>query len=67
MCGATPLPGSPVRAGWIVLVGLGLAMAAAVALLSGGPAKESAPLGEIRDDSREAMRDLLRDAESRTP
>jgi hypothetical protein len=59
--------GSPVKARWVVGVGLLLAVVAAIAWLSGEPPRakraNDAPLGDIRDDSRDAMRDLLRDAE----
>ena len=59
-------PGSIVKAGWVVLIGLALAVAGAIALLSAGdgdPEPAERAYGEIRDDSREAMRELLREAE----
>lgn len=60
---------------WLVVaVGLGLALVAGYVLLASGPigSGESgpdpdAPYGEIRDASREQMRDLLRDAEEVRP
>lgn len=55
------------RSWHVVLIGLALAVAAAWAWLASEPVAGSragrAPSGEIRDDSREAMRELLREAE----
>lgn len=54
---------------WLVVaIGLGLAVAAGWAWLASEPvggarSASQAPSGEIRDDSREAMRQLLRQAD----
>ena len=53
--------------GWlVVLIGIVVAAAAAFALLTTDSEPEGRgkpPSGDIRDESREAMRELLRDAE----